>query len=319
MASRGVHLESANSLSASSFINVLRRFQSRRGPVRQLRSDQGTTFVGARSGLREVLAEMEQDRVHQYLLENNCDWIPFKQNTPHASHMGETNWHGAPNIRGSSSQYRNTIQLDDESFRTFMTEVEGIINSQPLTTDYLCSADAPEPLTPSHLLTMKPKVVLPPPGKFQKEDIYAHKWWRRVQYLTNEFWVRWRKEFLHQLQERKKWVHPERDLQVGDVVISKEGEQTRNQWPFGRVMETHPSNDRRVRSFFFQAEDGIRDNLGRRQYSPSLLDRPVHKLVLLVPATETQIETQETREVPTEEPKLETLPEKTTTDDKLFT
>ena len=85
MASRRVHLETANSLSASSFINALRRFQNRRGPVRQLCSDQGTTFIGARSELREALAEMEQDRVHQYLLENNCDWIPFKLNAPHAT------------------------------------------------------------------------------------------------------------------------------------------------------------------------------------------------------------------------------------------
>ncbi|XP_038055409.1 uncharacterized protein LOC119727556 [Patiria miniata] len=302
MASRGVHLETANSLTASSFINALTRFQSRRGPVRQLRSDQGTTFIGARSELREALAEMEQDRVHQYLLESNCDWIPFKLNTPHASHMGGVWERQIGTVRRilEGLLLKTTTQLDDECFRTFMTEVEGIINSRPLTTDYLCSSDAPEPLTPNHLFTMKPKVVLPPPGKFQKEDVYARKWWRRVQFLTNEFWVRWRKEFLHHLQERKKWVNPERDLQVGDVVISKEGEQTRNQWPLGRVVETYPSNDGRVRSVKLLMADGTRDNLGRRQHSPSLLDRPVHKLVLLVPAEKP--EAQETREVPTEEP-----------------
>ena len=49
MASRAVHIETANSLSADSFINAYRRFVGRRGPVRQLRSDRGTNFVGARS------------------------------------------------------------------------------------------------------------------------------------------------------------------------------------------------------------------------------------------------------------------------------
>lgn len=47
MASRSVHLETANSLNTSSFMNALSRFLSRRGPVRQLRCDQGTNFVGA--------------------------------------------------------------------------------------------------------------------------------------------------------------------------------------------------------------------------------------------------------------------------------
>ena len=47
MASRAIHLETSNSLDTDSFINALRRFISRRGPIRQLRSDQGTNFVGA--------------------------------------------------------------------------------------------------------------------------------------------------------------------------------------------------------------------------------------------------------------------------------
>ena len=56
-----------------------------------------------------------------------------------------------------------------------MTEVESIVNSEPLSIDNLCSADAPEPLTSNHLLTMKPKVLLPPPGNFQRADVYCHK------------------------------------------------------------------------------------------------------------------------------------------------
>ena len=47
MASKAINLETANSLETGAFINALRRFISRRGPIRQLRSDQGTNFVGA--------------------------------------------------------------------------------------------------------------------------------------------------------------------------------------------------------------------------------------------------------------------------------
>ena len=52
MGSRSVHLETANSLDSSSFINALSRFMSQRGAVRQLRSDQGTNFVGTQNELK---------------------------------------------------------------------------------------------------------------------------------------------------------------------------------------------------------------------------------------------------------------------------
>ena len=97
-------------------------------------------------------------------------------------------------------------QLDDETLRTLLTEVQCIIN----------------------LLTMKPKRVLLPSGKFQRADMYCRRRWRRVQYVANEFWLRWWGEYLQMLQVREKWVQPKRNLAVGDIVISKESESTYN-------------------------------------------------------------------------------------------
>ena len=62
---------------------------------------------------------------------------------------------------------RHGSQLDDESLCTFMTEAEAIVNCRPLTVDNLSSPEGVEPLTPTHLLTMKSSVILPPPGSFQ--------------------------------------------------------------------------------------------------------------------------------------------------------
>ena len=108
--------------------------------------------------------------------------------------------------------------LDDESLRTLLVEVECIINSRPLT---FPSSDPDDwsPLTPNHILTMKAKVVVPPPGCFQGDDMYLHKRWRRVQYLANLFWSRWRREYIHNLQERSKWNNVKRGLRVGDTVL----------------------------------------------------------------------------------------------------
>lgn len=69
---------------------------------------------------------------------------------------------------------------------------------------------------------MKSKVALPPPGKFVKEDVYMAKRWRRVQYLVEQFWSRWGKEYLLNVSLRQKWHVIRHNLKVGDVVIIKE-------------------------------------------------------------------------------------------------
>ena len=47
MTTRAIHLELSNDLTSSAFINALKRFLARRGPVKFIYSDNGTNFVGA--------------------------------------------------------------------------------------------------------------------------------------------------------------------------------------------------------------------------------------------------------------------------------
>ena len=88
MASRAIHLEVSHTMETDSFINAFRRFVNRRGPVRQLRSDQGTNFIGAKRELQQALAEIDQGKIRAELLRHNCDWFDFKFNAPSVSHMG---------------------------------------------------------------------------------------------------------------------------------------------------------------------------------------------------------------------------------------
>ncbi|XP_067019485.1 uncharacterized protein [Acropora muricata] len=288
MASRAVHLEVASSLDTDFFLNAFRRFVSRRGPVRQLRSDQGTNFIGAQRELTEALNEMDQEKVKSSLLRQQCDWITFKMNVPSASHMGgvwERQIRTVQNVL-SSLLRDNAKQLDDESLRTLMCEAEAIVNSCPLTVNQLADSDSPEPLSPSHLLTMKSKVLLSPPGQFEPADMYARKRWRRVQHLANEFWSRWRKEFLLSLQEHQKWLPPRRNLCVSDVVMVKDVNLSRNKWLLARVASVYPSKDGQVRKAQVAIADGCLDKNGRRSGPLRYLERPVQKLVLVMAVEE---------------------------------
>ena len=267
MSSRAVHIETSNSLETDSYINALHRFLAQRGPVRKISSDRGTNFVGARRELAEALEEMDQERVRSHLLKENCDWIDMKMNVPSASHMGGI-WERQ--IRTVRSVLANLLeesgpQLDDESFRTLMKEMQNIVNSRPLTATNM-SPDCPEPLTPNHLLTMKVKVLMPPPVVFQRADLYSRKRWRRVQHLANEFWNRWKKEFLQTLQTRQKWIKPQRNLRIGDVVLVKDDDLPRNQWKLARVEETLPSEDGYVRKVTVAIGTHLLDSRGRRTH-----------------------------------------------------
>ena len=63
--------------------------------------------------------------------------------------------------------------LDEESLQTLVAETEAVFNSRPLTVKII-EGQGFKPLSPNNLLTTKSKVVMPPPGVFQRPDI-AHR------------------------------------------------------------------------------------------------------------------------------------------------
>ena len=73
LASRAVHIEVAHSLSTDSFIQALRRMVARRGNVRQIRSDNGSNFVGAEQELIKAFNEMDHSKIQSFLQSNDAD------------------------------------------------------------------------------------------------------------------------------------------------------------------------------------------------------------------------------------------------------
>ncbi|XP_068739655.1 uncharacterized protein [Montipora capricornis] len=159
-----------------------------------------------------------------------------------------------------------------------MTEVENVINSRPLTVENLPEPGSPEPITPNHLLTSKTDIVLPPTGSFERLDLYSRKRWRRVHFMANQFWFRWRRECSPLLCARQKWNMHQRECKVGDIVMLQDDDLPSTQWPLARVTEVLPSKDGRIRKVqILLVQDGKR----------KLLERPIHKLVLLLAQEET--------------------------------
>ncbi|XP_033627235.1 uncharacterized protein LOC117290093 [Asterias rubens] len=259
---RAVHIEVLHSLEADSFINGLQRFMCRRGQPEEMRSDNGSNFVGAERELRESMENWNK-HINEYLLQKGVRWL---FNPPTASHMGGAWERQIRTTRKLMNSLMKEQTMPDESLSTLMCLVESIINGRPITS-VSDDVNDMEPLTPNHLLLLRAGVVLPP-GIFDKKDLYGRRRWRQVQYMADVFWRRWIREYLPALQERQKWSKPQRNVQVDDMVLVVDNDLPRNKWLLGRVIETYPGKDQLVRAVKVKTKS-------------STLTRPVQKLCLL--------------------------------------
>ena len=211
------------------------------------------------------------------LLEQSREWITWKKNLPAASHMGGIWEH---QIRSARAILNSLLQihghsLDEESLQTLMTET-AIVNSWLLTVETINDGQSPMQISLNNILTMKTKMVMPPPGVFQKLDLYCRSRWRRIQHLSNEFWSRWRKEFIQTLQKRQKWVKMSRNFCMGDIVLLKTDLTTLNHWPMCKVVGTNSDDKGVVRSLkLLLGNSGNKDD-------KHILERPITKIVLLL-------------------------------------
>ena len=263
MNSRAVHLEVAKSLETDDFIMVLIRFLNRRGHVKEIRSDNGTNFVGADREIKKAVEEINSHKIAGELMERGCKWVFHPPGAPHMSGVWERL---VKTVKRSIKAIMGQEPVNEEVLHTVFTEAERISNGRPLTRNPP-DPDDDEPLTPSHFLNIRPTTNLPS-EMIDESDKYSKKRWRQAQLLANHYWKRWLKEYITSLQERQKWRQPKRNIEIDDLVLVADENATRNRWPLGRVTKVFPGTDGLVRS----VEVKTKENTYRR---------PIHKLCLL--------------------------------------
>lgn len=273
LSTRAVHFEVAWSLNVHSFISALRRLMARRGSVKLLRSDNGTNFHGANTILRQEIEGLEKGGVEKAVEKFGIVW---KFNPPCASHHGGV-WER--NIRTARQILECMLRelphaLSDESLITLFCEIEHIMNGRPLTTPSEDPMDI-EALTPNHLLQLRGSIFHP----FQdySKDSFVRNTWKRIQGLADQFWYRWKREYLSELRSRQKWNKRQRNLKVGDFVLMMDNNLPRNQWLLGRVSECFFASDGLVRAVKVNTKQGM-------------YERPITKLCLLLSMDEDHCE-----------------------------
>lgn len=239
-----VHLEVVGDLKTDSFLQALRRFIARRGKPLEIHSDNAKTFEGADNELKamkELLQESEDDIV-RFASENSINWVFIP---PYAPNFGGK-WES---VVKSLKYHLKRVSEDQlfyfEELTTLATEIEGLLNSRPITA-LSDNPNDPLPLSAGHFLIGRPINFIAEPSLLDINPNLLDRW-QRIQQMVQHFWKRWSNEYLNTLQQRKKWVKDSPGLDIGDVVLLQHDFLPPTEWLMGVIIKIHPGKDDRVR------------------------------------------------------------------------
>jgi len=268
---KAVHLEVCSDLTTEAFYAAFTRFVSRRGLPKKVFSDNGRNFLGASRALqREFDAFMRacSSKVQTVPLTHEVEWSFIPPNAPHMGGLWEA---AVKSFKSLLVKTAGSQKFTFEEFTTLLTRIEAVLNSRPIS----ALSDDPNdlvPLTAGHFLRGAPLLSIPEPPK---ENISLVNRWERLKALHHQFSLRWKAEYLHELQKRRKWQKPQPNLAKDDLVVIKEDGLGPTEWRIGRIIELHPGRDGHVRVVTIKTSTGN-------------LVRPVVKIILLPKRDETK-------------------------------
>ena len=265
--SRALHLELAPNLSTESFIRCLRRFVARRGIPCSITSDNAKTFKLADKELQKLFADQ---RVQQFTSEKRIKWNFILEKAP---------WWGGfyermvQLVKRCLRKTLGNARLDYEELMTVLTEVEGTLNSRPLT--HVEPDISEQPLTPSHLITGRRLATLPHPSEMQEDDdpTALQRRQRYLNLLLEHFWKRWIAEYLINLRDfhsHRRKTSRSKLVEVGDVVVIHDDNLSRSKWKTGVVEELIQGEDGEVR--------GVKVRTLTNKGATTYLRRPVQRI-----------------------------------------
>lgn len=228
----------------NSFIEVLKRFVSRRGKPSDIYSDNGSNFVGANRALKELgnFLHNHAKILTEKICNSGIQWHFIPANSPHFGGLWEAG------IKSSKAHLKRILfntHVTFEKLLTVLTQIESILNSRPLCP---LSSDANdlECLTPGHLLIGR-SVTSIPEADVTHQPINRLEYHQHLQQLVQHFWQRWRKEYISELHQRTKWHRNQPNLDVGRLVLLKDDNLSPLHWLMGRIVAVHPGEDGVVR------------------------------------------------------------------------
>nr|CAI5844027.1 unnamed protein product [Callosobruchus analis] len=245
MTTKAVHLEPVTELSTDAFLSTLKGFIARRGKPINIYSDNGKNFVGTKNELNRMyeMIESNHEVISNELSKDRINWHFIPPRSPAFGGIWEAG------IKSSKFHLKRVIGLrvvTFENFLTILTQIEGIMNSRPLSPLSLDPGDL-SALTSAHFLIGRSLTALPE-GELTAIPDNRQNQYQKLQSLIQHFWPRWSKEYLTELQTRAKWKRDHKVvLKPGVTVLVKNEYLVICQWQLGQVVAVYPGPDGVVR------------------------------------------------------------------------
>ncbi|XP_018368526.1 PREDICTED: uncharacterized protein LOC108764680 [Trachymyrmex cornetzi] len=256
MAVKAIHLEVVSDLTTEAFLNAFKRFIGRRGKPTNVYSDNGTNFVGADKELKKCLEVFSQEQkgrnIMDYAASEGIKWNFIPARAPHFGGLWESS------VKSFKAHFYKTASdacLTFEEVSTLVVQIEGILNSRPLT------AISEDPndlgfLSPGHFL-IGAALTSFPEADLLDTRINRLSRWQLIERIRQHFWKRWSAEYLLGLQRRNKWPsNTGPTIQVGQLVVCREDGLPPLKWVLGRVYEVMPGADGVVRAAKIKTVNG---------------------------------------------------------------
>ena len=235
---------------------------NQRGISETIHSDNHTSFHKANKVLSAAYSDAQRvwKKIdHKDVQRSFATGIKWKFITERASHQGGWWERYCRMLKRPLKAILGKALLTFQELQTVLTDIEAQINSRPITYIGDDVRDGMH-LTPAHLLIGRPLGQMPRISDQSESNLSLQK---RFLYRR-----RWMKEYLLNLNVRKRWLSERKRLHVGDVVLVAEGKTPRGKWIIAKVVELYTGRDGLVRNVKLKTTKGH-------------LNRSVHKLHLL--------------------------------------
>ncbi|MCP3850322.1 MAG: hypothetical protein GY694_08820 [Gammaproteobacteria bacterium] len=275
--SRAVHLDLTQGYDCDSLLQTIRRFMSLRGAPREFLSDQGSQLVACSKEITGALELIDWSIVDGWCARRGIAW---KFVPPQAQHM---NGVAESLVRSTKHILKQTLEGKRLTFaetQTVLYEAAQLMNCRPLGVFSRPGTDPLDggPITPNHLLLGRATNSIP---ELEFTNVSITKRVRFLQTCLQEYWAKWKTVVFHSLVPQYKWHRSQRNLQVNDVVLLNDDTAFVGVYRLGQVDSIKTGTDGLVRSAkvrYVCTKDG--------QVTKGILERPIHKLCVIVPVEE---------------------------------
>ena len=232
LVTRAICLLPLPDMTLSSVVNALTRMNGQFPSVAKLVSDQGSNFKGASREIREAIEAWDKSTL------NDKIGISWEFGPAALGHWGGVWERLVGLVKNSMKACLNNKVVNVDTFDTLCAAVAVVVNRRPLTAANN-DVDSVQVLSPAHFICPYTFVnsgphLLPPLSQLGD---HLRSSWQATRVLLDDFWDRWRMEYLETLLHRSKWQTSTANYAVGDIVIICEPIVPRERWRVARIEE----------------------------------------------------------------------------------